>query len=185
MDEAQLREEGWFGREVEAFSGIIGLLWISGTVEQPICGFLSNEGHANRHMGTVHGGVMMTFADIALGYGVASALATDRPNIATIQLQVHFVAAPKVGSFITCRPEVVRRATSMVFVRGLLMEGDRVVARLTYTGTHTGELFGFAPTGRRVSYIGVALFRVALGQIAEGWVLGDLHDLIRQLKGET
>lgn len=70
-------------------------------------------------------------------------------------------------------------------VEELVAEGDRVVARLTYTGTHAGELFGIAPTGRRVSYAGVAVFRIASGQIAEGWVLGDLYGLIRQLKGET
>jgi steroid delta-isomerase-like uncharacterized protein len=70
-------------------------------------------------------------------------------------------------------------------VEELVAEGERIAARLTYTGTHTGELFGIAPAGRRVSYAGVALFRVASGQIAKGWVLGDLHDLIRQLKGEA
>jgi steroid delta-isomerase-like uncharacterized protein len=67
----------------------------------------------------------------------------------------------------------------------LVAEGDRVVARLTYTGTHAGELLGIPPTGRRVSYEGVALFRVASGQIAEGWVLGDLYGLVAQLRGEA
>ena len=70
-------------------------------------------------------------------------------------------------------------------VEELVAEGDRVVARLTYTGTHAGALFGIAPTGRRVSYAGVALFRIASGQIAEGWVLGDLHGLLGQLRGEA
>jgi steroid delta-isomerase-like uncharacterized protein len=67
----------------------------------------------------------------------------------------------------------------------LLAEGDRVAVRLIYTGTHAGALFGLAPTGRWVSYAGVALFRVAGGQIAEGWVLGDLYGLVRQLRGEA
>jgi steroid delta-isomerase-like uncharacterized protein len=70
-------------------------------------------------------------------------------------------------------------------VEELVAEGDRVMARLTYSGTHVGELFGIAPTGRQVSYAGVAVFRIASGQIAEGWVLGDLYGLIRQLKGEA
>lgn len=59
-------------------------------------------------------------------------------------------------------------------IEELIAEGETVVARLTYTGTHQGELFGFAPTGRRVTYDGVAIFRVSRGKIAEGWVLGDL-----------
>jgi steroid delta-isomerase-like uncharacterized protein len=81
----------------------------------------------------------------------------------------------------------VRRAFPDFYnqVEELVAEGDRVVARLTYTGTHAGELLGIAPTGRRVSYAGVAVFRIVSGQIADGWVLGDLHGLIRQLKGEA
>lgn len=63
----------------------------------------------------------------------------------------------------------------------LIAEGDKVVARLTYTGTHQGELFGIAPTGRRVTYAGIAVFRIAAGKITEGWVLGDTLGLLRQL----
>jgi steroid delta-isomerase-like uncharacterized protein len=70
-------------------------------------------------------------------------------------------------------------------VEELVAEGDRVAARLTYTGTHAGALLGIAPSGRRVSYAGVALFRIASAQIAEGWVLGDLYGLIGQLRGEA
>jgi steroid delta-isomerase-like uncharacterized protein len=68
-------------------------------------------------------------------------------------------------------------------VEELIAEGDSVVARLTYTGTHQGELFGIAPTGRLITYAGVAFFRVAENRIAEGWVLGDVHGLLRQLRG--
>jgi steroid delta-isomerase-like uncharacterized protein len=64
----------------------------------------------------------------------------------------------------------------------LIAEGDRVVARLTYAGTHQGELFGIGATGRRVSYVGVAIFRIADGCIVEGWVLGDVHGLVHQLR---
>lgn len=65
----------------------------------------------------------------------------------------------------------------------LVADGDRVAARLTYTGTHQGELFGFAPTGRRVQYAGAAFLTIRDGRIASGWVLGDLHGLREQLAG--
>lgn len=70
-------------------------------------------------------------------------------------------------------------------IEELIAENDRVAARLTYTGTHQGEVLGIAPTGRRVSYAGVALFRVVDNRIAEGWVLGDVHGLIQQIRGNT
>jgi steroid delta-isomerase-like uncharacterized protein len=78
----------------------------------------------------------------------------------------------------------VRRAFPDFYnrVEELIAEGDRVVARLTYTGTHQGELLGIGATGRRVSYAGVAIFRIVEGCIVEGWVLGDIHSLLRQLR---
>ena len=45
-----------------------------------------------------------------------------------------------------------------------------------------GELFGISPTGRKVIYPGVAIFRIADGRIAEGWVLGDTRGLMEQLE---
>jgi predicted ester cyclase len=66
-------------------------------------------------------------------------------------------------------------------IEELIAEGDRVVARLTYTGTHHGELFGIEATGRRVTYAGVAIFCISDGAVVEGWVLGDTGALMRQL----
>lgn len=63
----------------------------------------------------------------------------------------------------------------------LIAENDTVAARLTYTGTHRGELFGIQPTGRPITYAGVGIFRIAAGIIVEGWVLGDTFGLMRQL----
>jgi steroid delta-isomerase-like uncharacterized protein len=66
-------------------------------------------------------------------------------------------------------------------VEEIVSEGDRSFARLTYRGTHRGEIFGIAPTGRRFEYAGAALFRFRGNRIAEVWVLGDVHGLLQQL----
>jgi steroid delta-isomerase-like uncharacterized protein len=66
-------------------------------------------------------------------------------------------------------------------IEHLIADGDTVAARLTYSGTHRGEIFGVAATGKKVAYAGVAIFRIAAGKVAEGWVLGDLIGLLRQL----
>jgi len=66
-------------------------------------------------------------------------------------------------------------------VEELVAEGDGVAVRLTYRGTHLGELFGIPATGRKVTYTGAAFFRIDAGRIIEGWVLGDTEGLRRQL----
>lgn len=64
-------------------------------------------------------------------------------------------------------------------------EDDRVVARTFYRGTHSGEIFGLAPSGKEISYAGAAFFRIRGGQAIEGWVLGDLLGLLRQLGAQS
>ena len=66
-------------------------------------------------------------------------------------------------------------------VEDLVAEGDKVVARLTYTGTHQGEMFGLAPTGRTITYPGIAVFRISGDKIVEGWVMGDRLGLFQRL----
>lgn len=47
--------------------------------------------------------------------------------------------------------------------------GDRVAIRWTTTGRHTGELFGFAPTGRPLRIPGVDVFALRDGKLIEHW----------------
>jgi len=63
----------------------------------------------------------------------------------------------------------------------LIDAGETIVARLTFSGTHRGELLGVAATGARVEYAGIAIFRLAGGRIAEAWVVGDTQELWRAL----
>jgi len=80
---------------------------------------------ANDHMGIVHGGALMTFADIALGLAAAEALET--PAMATAQLQFHFTAAAQIGVLLVCRPEMVRKTSQLIFVRGLFEAAGKTV----------------------------------------------------------
>ena len=64
----------------------------------------------------------------------------------------------------------------------LISEGDQTFARLRYTGTHEGEVFGLAPTGRRFAYAGAAVFTIPGDRIASVWVLGDVYGLLQQLR---
>ena len=48
-------------------------------------------------------------------------------NCATVQLQFQFASAARADSFITCHPEVVRKTSQLVFMRGLIEADSRAV----------------------------------------------------------
>jgi predicted ester cyclase len=64
----------------------------------------------------------------------------------------------------------------------MVEEGEKLVARLLFSGRHRGIFLGFQPTGERVGWAGSAHFTFRDGRIADLWVLGDIHGLIGQLQ---
>lgn len=126
MDASQLIAEGWSSIEAGGLTGELGPFWVRGTSTNRELGFVAQNRHGNNHIGTVHGGMIMMFADTSLGYGVCDALGGF--NCATAQLQLQFVAAARIGEFFTCRPELVRQTSQLVFMRGLIVSGGKTVA---------------------------------------------------------
>jgi steroid delta-isomerase-like uncharacterized protein len=64
----------------------------------------------------------------------------------------------------------------------LIAADDRVVTRWSAVGTHAGEIFGAAPTGRRVTGTGISINRYEDGRIVEMWMEFDSDALMRQLR---
>jgi uncharacterized protein (TIGR00369 family) len=126
MTPAELQAAGWTAHNIEGFSEQLDTIWARGIGATREVGFLVTSRQINTHIGTCHGGALMTFADTAFGFAVVDVLGAM--NCATAQLQFHFVAAARVGDFVVCKPEVVRRGGQLVFVRGLLSVGDKTVA---------------------------------------------------------
>ena len=56
-----------------------------------------------------------------------------------------------------------------VTVDDLFGEGDRVAARWTLRGRHTGSVFGETPTGQAVETGILVVFRLASGRITDRW----------------
>jgi steroid delta-isomerase-like uncharacterized protein len=63
----------------------------------------------------------------------------------------------------------------------LIAEGDKVVSRLTFRGTHAGDLMGIAPTGKSVTVSEIIIDRFADGKIVESWRLFDQMAMMQQL----
>ncbi|MEU8819706.1 ester cyclase [Actinoplanes sp. NPDC048796] len=65
----------------------------------------------------------------------------------------------------------------------LVVEGDRVAARLTVTGTPVTEWLGLRPTGREVSFTEYAFYHFRDGRFEHMWYLLDTRAIERQLAG--
>ena len=117
--------EGWVRVPTQAFGMHVGPFYRPADGDTALCGFLADERHGNKR-GVVHGGMLATAFDVALG-NASWAAAGQRPS-ATVQLAVQYIGALQLGEFATIRCEVVKATRSLVFVRGTMGVGERVVA---------------------------------------------------------
>jgi steroid delta-isomerase-like uncharacterized protein len=70
---------------------------------------------------------------------------------------------------------------SHVTIDDMIAEGDRVATKKTFTGTHTAEFNGIAPTGKRVEIQYIDILRLRDGQIIEHWLSMDQLSFMQQL----
>ena len=63
----------------------------------------------------------------------------------------------------------------------LIAEGDKVVVRSTFRGTHKGDLMGIAPTGKQVTMPLILIYRLADDKIVEHWMQADALGMMQQL----
>jgi steroid delta-isomerase-like uncharacterized protein len=98
----------------------------------------------------------------------------------------HTLAAPDLPP----GPEGVKEVVSMfrsgmpdlrVLIEDMIAEDDKVATRYALDGTHEGELFGVALTGKRLSIKSITLERVSEGKIREHWRVTDEMGMLRQL----
>jgi acyl-coenzyme A thioesterase PaaI-like protein len=125
FDEESLEAEGWMKLPIGPFSRTIGQSWTLERDGKMLVGVLFDELTTNENIGIVHGGAMLTFADIAMGYITARSI--DNDLCATVQLQYQFAGAVQVGEFCVCEAELVRKTRQLVFSRGLMKVEGRTV----------------------------------------------------------
>jgi len=86
--------------------------------------------------------------------------------------------------------EGVKQLTSMLrsafpdfkaTIEDMVAEGDKVVVRMTWTGTHQGDFMGIPATGKRVSFGVIDIVRFAGDRFSEHWGLMDQAGLMQQL----
>ena len=109
----------------DGFPQLVGPFWSKREGDGWAYGLLAEPRHGNAH-GIIHGGMLVTFLDQILGATCWEA--AQRGPVVTIQLNTHFVSGAKAGEFLEARAEAVRATRSVVFVRGQLTVGSRIVA---------------------------------------------------------
>ncbi len=87
-------------------------------------------------------------------------------------------------------PEALKALPSMfrgafpdfkVTINDMIAEGDKVVVRSTWTGTHQGEFMGIPATGQCVSFEVLDIVRMADGRAVEHWGQMDNIRMMQQL----
>jgi uncharacterized protein (TIGR00369 family) len=120
----QLTSDGWTIVETSGFINLVGPLWQRMVDGQPEYALVAQDKHHNRR-GLVQGGLLMTFADRACG--MTARFVSGKPTMATVQLDVHFVDAGKIGETLMARPRVIRTTRSLVFVSCEVRANNRTI----------------------------------------------------------
>ena len=122
---AKLKSDGWKIAETTGFMHLIGPLWQRTTDGELEFALITEDKHHNRR-GLVQGGVLMTFADRTCG--ITARFVSGKPTLATVQLDMHFVEAGKIGEILISKPRVVRTTRSLVFITTEVTVDTRCIA---------------------------------------------------------
>jgi uncharacterized protein (TIGR00369 family) len=124
---------GWKIVKPIGFGELVGTIWRNGDAR---FGFLVEAKHLN-FADIVHGGMLITLADQAMG--VTALRATGNKPHATIELNMQFVSAVRLNEFVEAHCEIVRLTRAITFMQCKLVVGTRVVANATGIWKIRGE----------------------------------------------
>lgn len=121
------------------FLDLIGPLWvrIGGDGMPPIYGLRIETRHSNAR-GKAHGGMLMTMADLVLGYSTAFSQKPPVP-LTTASTTVDFAESAVVGDWLEGRADVQRVGRKLAFVNAYLSVGERRIIRASAVFAVTDE----------------------------------------------
>ena len=122
---AKLKSDGWKIVDTTGFLHLVGPLWQRVVDGEYQFALITEDKHHNRR-GLVQGGVLMTFADRTCG--ITARFVSGKTMLATVQLDVHFVEAGKIGEILISRPHVVRSTRSLIFITTEVTVDKRCIA---------------------------------------------------------
>ena len=110
-----------------AFLETIGPLYSVGSGATLMIGMRVQEKHTNAR-GTLHGGVLASIADIALGYGLATST-TPPTSMVTASLSVDFAGSAQIGDWVETTLDIQKIGSRMAFANVYFSVGSERIAR--------------------------------------------------------
>nr|WP_269142199.1 PaaI family thioesterase [Sphingomonas sp. IC-11] len=103
-------------------------------VEDGVCRvrMLPERRHSNLG-NNVHGGAMLGFIDVALFAAARSFGLITAGTAVTLDLNTHFMGAGTIGEPLEARVELLRETGRLLFMRGLVVQGESPVAEFSGT----------------------------------------------------
>lgn len=123
-------------RLIDPFEIFIGPVFDTGEGTGRRFAFRADDRHVNLR-GHLHGGMLMTFADLTLGQAVWDA--TGNASCVTLNMQTQFLKAAMLGDVVEVLPEITRRTRSLVFARGDFTVGGELIFVASSVWKLTGQ----------------------------------------------
>lgn len=99
----------------------------------------------------------------------------------------HHATFPDVGGLEAFKQMVAGARTTYpdfhITIYELILEGDKLAARWSWTGTHLGQTrqLAISPTGKEITLTGSHIFQIEGNKLIEGWQFADDLGLLQQL----
>jgi uncharacterized protein (TIGR00369 family) len=120
---------------IDPFEVFLGPVFEQGSPGAKTFALPIDERHVNAR-GVIHGGMLMTFADCALGQAVWDV--TGRAPSVTLNMQGQYLKPAKAGDIVLVTPELVKRTKAFVFMRGDFRVRDDTI----FAATSVWKLLG-------------------------------------------
>ena len=153
----------------------------------------------------LHCGIGGALSALALDARAAEACAADAPNASLLDRYVASVNAHDTAAFpelftegyiqhsgrspsgLAAQVATFQRLFATMPDLSLRIEdrviaGDKVVARTSYSATHTQTIRGVPPTGKAFTFQTIDIWRVQDGRFAEHWDLTDVGEVLQKLR---
>lgn len=107
---------------------LLGPIYNKRTEGDLIIGFRAEQKHCNAR-GLVHGGVLSSLADIALGYNAAFSSAMKPVPMVTASLTIDYVGSASLGDWVEIKVDVQKVGRKMAFANSYFYVGAKRIAR--------------------------------------------------------